>query len=123
MRDLIINQKHFYALNYKGVEDVVDEEGNLTGEKTIVYSKAFIVKANLSGARGSAQSEIFGTDVHYDKSFVLTTEQLEHYKLTENSVFFVDKKPQYKDGQPLYDYRVKKIADCINDVAIAIVKV
>ena len=123
MRSLKINQKPFYALNYKGVVDVVDSEGNLTGEKMIEYSKAFTINANLSGAKGSSQSEVFGTDIHYDKKFTLTSQEFKRLKLTENSVFFIDKKVEYEDGQPLYNYRVKKIADVINDVAIAIERV
>lgn len=123
MRSLIINQKPFYALNYKGVVDVVDSEGNLTGEKMIEYSKAFTINANLSGAKGSSQSEVFGTDIHYDKTFTLTSQEFKRLKLTENSVFFIDKKVEYENGQPLYNYRVKKIADVINDVAIAVERV
>lgn len=123
MRDLSINKRPFYALNYIGNVNVVDGDGHLTGEKTIQYTKAFEVKANISGAKGSSQSEIFGTDINYDKTFVITREYFERLKLTENSVFFVDMKPTYKNGQPLYNYRVKKIADSVNDVAIAIVKV
>lgn len=123
MRNLIINQKSFYALNYKGVEDVRDSEGNLTGEKSIIYSKAFKVHTNLSGAKGTSQAEVFGTDIHYDKTFTLTTDELERLKITENTVFFVGMTPKYEDGKPLYNYRVKKIADAVNDVVIAIEKV
>ena len=110
-------------MNYKGVVDVVDSEGNLTGEKMIEYSKAFTINANLSGAKGSSQSEVFGTDIHYDKTFTLTSQEFKRLKLTENSVFFIDKKVEYENGQPLYNYRVKKIADVINDVAIAVERV
>lgn len=123
MRNLEINKKPFYALNYIDNVDVVDSEGNFTGEKTVKYTKPFVVKANLSGARGTSQSEIFGTDIHYDKTFTLTTKELEELKITENSVFFIGMKPKFENGQPLYNYRVKKIADVINDVAIALEKV
>lgn len=123
MRNLEINKKTFYCLNYIEDVDVRDRDGNLTGEKTIKYTKPFKVHANLSGARGSSQAEIFGTDIHYDKTFTLTTKELEELKITENSVFFVGMKPKFENGQPLYNYRVKKIADVINDVAVALEKV
>ena len=123
MRNLEINKKTFYALNYLGNQDVVDDEGNLTGEKKIAYTRPFKVRANISGAKGSSQAEIFGTDIHYDKTFTLTTTELSRLKITENTVLFVGKKPEYKDGQPLYNYRIKKIADDINDVVVAIEKV
>ena len=116
MRNLEINKRTLYVLNYQGEVDVQDSNGNYTGEKTIQYKPKIQFKTHISGARGSSQSEIFGTDIRYDKSFVLTTAEFERLGITENSVFFVDIKPTYKDGNPLYDYRVERIADTINDI-------
>lgn len=123
MRNLEINKKPIYVLNYQGEEDVVDSNGNYTGEKNIVYKPKKLFKTHISGARGSSQSEIFGTDIKYDKSFVLTISEFEELGIDENSVFFVDMKPTYKNGNPLYNYRVERIADTINEVVVAITKV
>ena len=123
MRDLIKNKRTIYYLNYVKTEDVVDDNGNLTGEKKVIYTPRKQLKTNISGARGNSQAEVFGTDVKYDKTFVLTASEFEKTKITENSVFFVDINPTYEGTNPLYDYRVEKIADTINDVVVAITKV
>ena len=124
MRNLIKNQRTIYYLNFLNYENVVDSQGNLTGEKRIVYAPKRKLNTNISGARGSSQIEAFGTDIRYDKSFVLTAKEFANTKITENTVFFVDTKPTYNsDGIPLYDYIVERIADSINEVVIAITKV
>ena len=123
MRNLIKNKTKIFVLNYLGEIDVVDSQGYLTGEKTISYSKQKALFTHISGARGSSQSEIFGTEIRYDKTFVLTKNEFKAYKINENSVFFVDIKPTYDGENPLYDYRVERIAETINEVVIAITKV
>lgn len=123
MRNLMLNKSKLYVLNYKGEVDSVDEDGNYTGEKTISYSKSITFMGHVSGARGSSQVEMFGTDVAYDKTIILTKKEFDRLKITENSVFFIEKQPTYKDNVPLYDYRVSRIAETINEVAIAIQRV
>ena len=123
MRNLIKNTKTILALNYKGKEEVVDSDGNSTGEFIIKYHPAKAVRVSISGARGSSQSEIFGTDIEYDKTLCLSMEDFKRYGFDENTVFFIEKKLQYKDLMPLYDYRVVRIADVINEVIIAVKKV
>ena len=123
MRNLIRNQTKIYYLNYKGQENVTDSEGYLTGEKKIVYKPKQELKAHVSGARGSSMIEVFGTEIVYDKTILVTKEVFDRTGITENSVFFIDKKPTYEEGTPLYDYRVKRIAETINEVLIAVEKV
>ena len=123
MRNLSLNKSPFRYLNYKGEEKAVDDEGNYTGETTISYTKPYMIMGHISGARGSSQVEIFGTDVDYDKSILLTKQEFDKTKINENSVFFIDKKPIYENNIPLYDYRVVRIAETINEVVIAIKKV
>ena len=118
MRDLEKNKETIYAKNFLREDDNIDADGYYDGTKTIVYSKRFEIKTNISGAKGQSQVEIFGTDVAYDKIFVLTRAEFEKLKLTENSVFFVDTKDKEK-----YDYQVARIAKTINQVVIAIKKV
>ena len=123
MRNLIINKTLISYHNYKGIEKVKDSNNNYTGEKKIVYSPKKEIKAHVSGARGSSSLEVFGTDISYDKTILLTKSEFKASGINENSVFFVDVKPTYKDGTPLYNYRVKRIAETINEVLIAIEKV
>lgn len=123
MRNLLKNTKTILALNYKGKEETVDADGNYTGEFIIKYHPARAIKVSISGARGSSQSEIFGTEIEYDKTLCLSMEDFKRYGIDENTVFFVEKKLEYKNGMPIYDYRVSRIADVINEVVIAIKKV
>ena len=123
MRNLLKNTKSIYALNYKGKEEIVDTDGNYTGEFKIKYGFARHIRVSVSGARGSSQSEIFGSDIEYDKTLCLSMCDFKRYEFDENTVFFIDKKVEYNNGTPLYDYRVMRIAEVLNDVVIAVKKV
>lgn len=124
MRNLERNKRNLVALNYVGLTNDVDSEGNLTGEKTIIYSSELIFKAHISSAKGTTQIENFGVNADYDKTIIITKREFDRLGLDENSVFFIDKLPQYDShNNPLYDYRVKRIAQTLNEVAIALLKV
>lgn len=124
MRNLLINKTKHYVLNYKTEEMVKDSDNNYTGETKISYTKPIMFMGHISSARGSSQVEMFGVDVMYDKTLILTKKEFEKLKITENSVFFIDKKPMFDDSNtPLYDYRVERIAQTINEVAIALTRV
>lgn len=124
MRNLKINQRKYVALNYAGEESVVDKDGYETGETKIVYGNEIEFATHLSGATGSSYIDSNGVAVEYDKSFVLTKYELEKYGFDENTVFFIDKAPEYDDNlQPLYDYRVKRIKDTLNEVVVLLKKV
>jgi len=123
MRNLKKNEKTIYGTNYLGKRDII-VDGHKTGESHIVYSEIYEFKANVSGARGNAIVETIGMNLEYDKVMVISTATLEALHINENTVFFIDKKPEYgKDNNPLYDYRVKRICDAINEVAITLEKV
>ena len=124
MRNLILNKVQFKYLNYIGEEKAKDSQGlYYTGETIITYTRPKMIMGHISGARGSSQVEVFGTDIKYDKTILLTKKEFEQTKINENSVFFIDKKVAYENGVPLYDYRVVRIAETINEVVIAIEKV
>lgn len=120
MRNQIINQTKHYVLNYKDREELKDNDGNYTGEYGVVYSKPIMFMGHISGAKGSSQVEIFGTDISYDIVLLISKQKFNTLKITENSVFFIDTKPKYDGATPLYNYRVKRIALTINEVAIAL---
>lgn len=123
MRNAKINQKGLFVVNYENTIPLVDENGDETGEKKVVYSCSQFFKANISGARGSTSNEVFGTDISYDKTISISVAQFKELKITENSVFFVDKCPEYDNEEPIYDYVVSKIAETLNEVVIALSKV
>lgn len=123
MRNLKRNQTSITYLNYVKDDDVLDEEGFKTGEKKVVYTRAQEIKAHVSGAKGSSMVEVFGTDISYDKTVLIDKADFVKAKINENSVFFIDTAVKYEDSVPLYDYRVKRIAETINQVLIAVEKV
>ena len=124
MRNAKINQKGYYALNYLGKVDVVDSKGYRTGESEISYSDEIPFRTHLSGAMGSSYIDTNGVSIEYDKSMVLTLWEFERLGFDENTVFFIDTKPQYdSENKPLYDYRVARIRDTLNEVVILLKKV
>ena len=123
MRQLSINKSIIKALNYRGVQDIVDDDGKTGGEKRVLYSPVITFKAHVSGAKGSSQVEAFGLDTSYNKTISMSKALFDKLKLNENTVFFIDTKVKFKDGEPLYDYRVYRIAETVNEVMIAIKKV
>lgn len=114
------NKVTFWYCPYLRKEPVLNESGRKTGEQRIVYGDAVLVKGNISAAVGQSQAEVFGNLEQYDKVIVLEDPK---FPMDENSVLFVDKNPEYaKDGQPLYDYVVKRAARSLNAVSYAISK-
>lgn len=115
------NKTSFYYLLYKSKERAVNEDGDETGEKRVVYSEPVAMRANVSAATGYAQTEQFGNFITYDK--VIVTDEMD-CPIDENSVLFIDKEPEFdKDGNPLFDYTVKRVAKSLNSISIAVSKV
>lgn len=135
MRGLEINKRTFWFCNYVASYDIRDANGHRTGEKLLEYSEATEMKANISPATGNSNAEQFGSLDDYDKVIVFTGES----PIDEHSVLFVDKDPEYTtvstyedvEGElvektyqvPKYDYIVRRVAQSINSVSIAIAKV
>lgn len=124
MRSCRKNKRPLIGLNYIKKTPIIDENGYETGEEKIEYSKPYRFSANISGAKGASAIEVFGTNLEYDKVITLSAKVFKQLKITDNSIFFIDVKPHYEDnGYPLYDYRVKRIAETINEVVIALERV
>lgn len=121
MRCMERNKAGFFYLLYDRKEPVTDEDGNETGEETVVYKEAVPFRANVSAATGSSQVEQFGALSGYDK--VIVTDDMS-CPIDEHSVLFLDKEPEYgDDGRPLYDYMVKRVAKSLNSISYAVTKV
>lgn len=124
MRNLIKNKRPIVVLNYGTKTPVLDSDNNETGEYIIGYGNEICFSANVSGAKGDATVNVFGVDLDYDKTIAISVEKYHQLQLNENSVFFIDKKPEYNSqNKPLYDYKVKKICETLNEVVIAVKKV
>ena len=105
-----------------GVGDIVgtDDDGNIAGER-VKYGSPVKARANVSAAQGEAQIEQFGNSVEYDK--VILSDDMSA-PIDENTVFFIDTPPAFdSDGNPMFDYIVRKVAKSLNTLAVAISKV
>ena len=145
MRTLRRNRVPFWYCTYLGKEELIDEDGNKTGDYYLRYAKPVQLWGNVSPARGEAQMELFGNDIAYDKTIILDDPDC---PITESSVLFVDKEPEFtpvlgllldSSGQPiltsdnepigavenlpLFDYIVKRAARSLNSVSFAIERV
>lgn len=121
MKTMERNKTPFWYLLYDKKVPVTDDDGNETGDYRVIYKEAVQRKENISAATGSAQVEQFGNFISYDK--VIVTDDLS-CPIDENSVLFIDKEPEYDpDGNPLYDYIVKRVAKSLNSISYAVSKV
>lgn len=121
MKTMERNKTPFWYLLYDKKVPVMDDDGNETGDYRVIYKEAVQRKENISAATGSAQMEQFGNFISYDK--VIVTDDLS-CPIDENSVLFIDKEPEYDpDGNPLYDYIVKRVAKSLNSISYAVSKV
>lgn len=121
MRTLKRNETAFYYMLYLGTENITDSLGYETGEKSVRYGNAELMFANVSPATGQSTVEQFGSLDRYDK--VIVTDDL-LCPIDENTVLFIDIPPTYdSNGNPLYDYIVRRVAKSLNSISIAVSKV
>ena len=118
MRCLKRNNKTFWYALYVGETEKVDGSGNYTGEIGPGYSEPVSMKANVSAARGNADTELFGTDLQYSKTIL--TDDL-GCPITEQSILWIDCSPTDGSGRPVpHNYVVAGIATSLNNLLIAI---
>jgi len=121
MRVMERNKSVYWYLLYDRKEPVKDEEGHETGDTRVVYKEAVKRRGKVSAATGSAPGGPVGNFISYDK--VIVTDDLT-CPIDENTVLFIDKSPEYDDdGNPLYDYIVKRVAKSLNSISYAVSKV
>lgn len=120
MKILKRNKTSFWYQLYDRTKTVEDEDGNEVGS-AVVYKDAVEMKGNISSATGSAQVEQFGNFAGYDKVIVVDDMSC---PIEETTVLFIDKKPEYDaEGNPLFDYVVKRVAKSLNVIAYAVKRV
>ena len=120
MRLMKRNLKPVWYCLYRGKGAVTDDNGYETGEDGVTYGEPVKLLCNVSPASGFAQTDVFGNLESYDK--VLITDDMS-CPIDENTVLFIDKEPQMKNGKPLYDYTVKRVAKSLNNISYAVSKV
>lgn len=115
------NKQSFFYCLFDTSQAVTNAEGEETGEHKVTYKAEVEMKANISAATGYAQVEQFGNFITYDK--VVVTDDMS-CPIDENTVLFIDKAPEYdEEGNPLFDYTVRRVAKSLNSIAIAVSKV
>lgn len=116
MRTVKRNKRPVAYAFYAGMTDLVDDEGNFTGETAISYTTPVKTLMNVSGGRGQADIALFGLVSNFSRTAV--TEDLETQFNTE-TVFWIDADPDTE----LHDYRVVAVARTINQVVLALEEV
>lgn len=101
---------------YDGVTEIINSDGEHTGEYEVHYTVPIKARMNVSGGRGAADVAMFGFDSAYARSIV--TEDLDTPFNTE-TVFWIENDP---DTEP-HDYRVVGVSRTINQVVIALAEV
>lgn len=122
MRTLRRNKRRMWYALYLDREEI-KKNGRRTGTYKVVYSPPQLIEANVSAARGTADVEMFGTDLKYDKAFVMDDVKC---PIDENSVMWIDTEPLINaDGntETPWDYVIVRVAESINSKAYAVKKV
>ena len=117
MRTLQRNKRDVWYALYLGETEVVDADGNYTGEVSIEYSDPVHIRANVSPATGQTNMEMFGNFTDYSR--VVVTDEVD-IPVDENSIMWIDTEPVEGAGIEGYDHIVKRIARSFNSVAIAV---
>jgi len=112
-------QKIFYSL-YQGKTEIIDSNGNRTGEFTINYSTPVSAKVNISANKGSNDLELFGANIVYDNVIVTEID----CPIDEHTRLWVGIPALDNDNNVLpYNYVVVKKASSLNSTTYAIRKV
>ena len=113
MRTLQRNKRTIWYALYNGVTEVVDEDGNYTGEQEVSYGEPIQARMNVSGGRGQAEIELFGVDNPFTRTAVtddLTT------PFNTNTIFWFDAD---SETDP-HNYRCTGVSGTINQVVLAL---
>ena len=105
----------YYAL-YDGLSEIVDTDGNLTGEQVPSYEPYVTARMNVSGGRGRADIELFGTDNPFTRTAV--TDDLDT-PFNTDTIFWFESDPETES----YNYRCTGISRTNNQVVIALAEV
>ena len=116
MRTVKRNKRPVAYAFYAGQTEIVDDDGNYTGELDVSYSEPVKTLMNVSGGRGQADIALFGLTQTFART--ATTEDLQTNWSTD-MVFWVEADP---DTEP-FDYRVVAVSRTINQVVLALAEV
>lgn len=116
MRTVKRNKRPVAYAFYDGVTELLDDDGNYTGEYEVSYTEPVKALMNVSGGRGQADIALFGLTQTFART--ATTEDL-ITPFNTQTVFWIEKDP---DTEP-FDYRVVAVSRTINQVVLALAEV
>lgn len=121
MRLMKRNLKPVWIVN-PGMETVssVDEDGWETGELTTTMSKPIKLMANIAPASGLNYAEVFGKVERFERVLMFDDYNA---PITLDTLLFVEKKPEFVNGQPVPDYKVIEVSRSLNVLAVGVRKV
>lgn len=116
MRTLKRNRRPVAYAFYDGVTEIINDDGEHTGEYIVHYTEPVKKLMNVSGGRGQANIRMFGLENDFSRTIV--TEDLDTPFNTE-TVFWIERDP---DTEP-HDFRVIAVSRTINQVVLALAEV
>lgn len=115
MRGLIRNTRPLSYALYEGKTELLDHNGNRTGEYVNAYSDPVTVRMNIAPASGAADWNPFGIDTPYTLAAMTFDTKL---PISETSIVWVDK----STDEP-HNYVVTRVARSINNIVYALLEV
>lgn len=116
MRTLQRNKRTIAYALYAGIQELTDDDGNLTGEQSPIYSEVVTTRMNVSGGRGQAEIELFGVDLPFTRTAV--TDDL-NTKFDTETIFWFEADPETDP----YNYRCTGVSRTVNQVVLALAEV
>ena len=110
MRDLRRNQIEItYQLYIKG-DEIIDDDGNATGEYKSIYGEEIPLEISVSANKGDYSEQMFGDILDYDRTMIISDPKCP-----------IDEKTRVKIGGAIYV--VKGVARSLNATQYAIKRV
>jgi len=127
MRTQRRNSREFWYANFISKRRVMADDGSgsmvATNEWEPVYSEPARAVGNISAAKGSAEIEVFGSALAFDRSIAMESPET---PIDEFSVLWIDTMPEFgEDGENAvrHDYIVNRVARSLNSSLVAVSKV
>lgn len=120
MRNLNRNERTIYYALYRG--DTENTDGNLyTGEIVPSYDSPVAIKANVSAARGTADIDLFGVNISYNKTVIVDDMSC---PINEHSRLWINTAPTDANGLDVpHNYEVVMVAKSLNHITYAVQQV
>jgi hypothetical protein len=117
MLGLARNKKTIFYANWISDAEIM-KGGMKTGQYKSTYSDKYAILASVSAGTGQAETQVFGTQITYDKVLAFNHPERGSIPFDENSRIWIDKPTQSE-----HDYEVVRIAPSLNTPLVAVRRV